>query len=77
MSERVYEMLGVMIKLLRVILWLLIAMMAILMYVISGNFLDSIKVEKLECNRFMLLKDQFQHKRKAFIRKYESMRKSL
>ena len=46
MSERVYEMLGVMIKLLRVILWLLIEMMAILMYVISGNFLDSIKVEK-------------------------------
>ena len=46
MSERVYEMLGVMIKLLRVILWLLIAMMAIFMYVISGAFLDSIKIEK-------------------------------
>lgn len=46
MSERVYEMLGVMIKLLRVILWLLIVMMAIFMYVISGNFLDSIKIEE-------------------------------
>lgn len=46
MSERVYEMLGVMIKLLRVIVWLLIAMMAIFIYVISGAFLDSIKIEE-------------------------------
>lgn len=34
MSEKVYDLLGVMIKLFRVIVWLLIAMMAIFMYAI-------------------------------------------
>ena len=46
MSEKVYDLLGVMIKLLRVIVWLLIAMMAICMYVVSGALLDSIKIGK-------------------------------
>mgnify|MGYP000139133428 CR=1 FL=1 len=46
MSEKVYDLLGVMIKLFRVIVWLLIAMMAIFMYVVSGALLDSVEIGK-------------------------------